>query len=205
MRTSVAPVPRRAARTSATSGASSVAAASRSLCPSRAIRDRGPDGSGPPSAPSHRAKTAGVDSGTRGFTSRTGVPDRSLSTSSSSVPVPRPMQASLLTQAGTSAPSLAARSCQSSGKPYIRSTTLNTAPASADPPPRPAATGRRFSRLTVNPLCRGRRDRACETMLPNGASSSPAKGPVCSNLSSAASAKVSRSPSSTKAKAVSSS
>jgi 4-diphosphocytidyl-2C-methyl-D-erythritol kinase len=53
--------------------------------------------------------TGPVAKGSRGLTSSTGVPARSLAIDSSSVPVPRPRQASLRTQAGTSAPSRAGR------------------------------------------------------------------------------------------------
>ena len=194
-----------AASTSAIGGHNAMALGSRSLRPSRAIVLTGPSGSGPRSIPSHPANTGPVLSGTRGLTSNTGVPVRSLSTSVRSVPVPRPMQVIERTQAGTSAPSLAARACQSSGKPSCASTIRKTAPASADPPPSPAATGKFFSSVTAQPGPCGRALSALPTILLNGSVSCVANSPIVLSSSCAATVAETTSPASTNANSVSSS
>ncbi len=204
MRESQAPVWRNAISTSAIAGRSEIAGVSRSLRPASAIARRLPTGSGPRSSPSHALNTGPVPSVRRGLTSRTGVPARSFFSDSSSVPVPFPTQASDRTQAGTSAPSRAARACQSAGRPAVRSTKRKTAPASAEPPPSPAATGRRLSSDTAQPVERGNAERVLATILSKGSLSCELNSPNDLRLSRSAGTTEISSPASTNANSVSS-
>lgn len=205
MRESQGPVSERASKISEIFGQRPIAGCSRSLRPSRAIWRASPCGSAPRSSPSQAAKTGPVASGMRGLTNNAGVSVRSLSMGSSSVPVPRPTQVTLSTQAGTSAPKADARSRQSSGRPCISRTIRKTAPASADPPPSPAATGRFFSNVTASPPSRGSLLSALATRLSNGLSNACANSPSVSTRSSADRRAARTSPALTNANRVSSS
>ena len=118
---------------------------------SRSLRPSSHPASGPRSTPSHAPKTAAVESGTPGLTSRTGVPARpGSSTGTTSSPLPSPRAVLLSRQAGTSAPSAAAMPARSRSGPSIRSTGGGVGRAAADP-------GRNREALVE-----GERDRAAE-------------------------------------------
>ena len=155
---------------------------------------------GPRSTPSQFANTGPVGNGSRGLTSRQASPVTSFSTCVSSIPVPVPITGMLARHDGTSAPSIAARSCRSPAP-----SSRNVAAASAEPPPKPAATGKRLSRLTRNagncpsPIRRAARVIRLDSVGPVV----PPNAPLPSKVKCSAGSIDKRSPSSRKANSVS--
>ena len=108
----------------------------------------------PEGAAASARKTCAVASGTARIDEDGGQAGSAGDRASGSTfsPMPRISAGTPARQTGTSAPSRAATSCQSTASArsgLARRTARSSAAASADPPPSPAATGRFFSSSTV--------------------------------------------------------
>ena len=203
----VPPARSSAASTSAITGCRAMAAAVMSL----RSRSSGRAGSmGPRSRWSQPANTGPVATATRGLTSKTGVPAGSWGQAESASPLPAPKRVWLYTHTGTSAPKGSANvASRSSGqlRPHSRFSNRSAAAASAEPPPRPAATGIRFSRVTAAPgtipAAAASAQPARSTRLSASGPAAAAVGPESVSVSVSAGAAWSVSPKSVKAKMLS--
>ena len=182
-------------------------APSRSAAPAQSPAPRGR--CGPPANrradrdPDHSnlANTSAVDSGTRGFTSNTGAPetsDKSMGLSRS--PAASPRIGKLSKQAGTSLPSVGATDSACFGSICQREVSnRSAAAASAEPPPRPEATGRFFSSVSDAPCSTAAAEAsaraAFSARLSSSSLSSDLNGPVTESERSSAGTALSRSPS----------